>query len=79
MLAPPAIAGALSGTRLPRSVHRVLTGGGPVYPDVAKRFLDPDDTGTRPYVTGFLLPTPESAKAPGGDEPASIAPPEAVR
>jgi olefin beta-lactone synthetase len=39
LLAPPAITGALSGTRLPRSVHRVLTGGGPVYPDVAKRFL----------------------------------------
>ncbi len=39
LLLPPTIIQTLSGNRLPPSVHRVLTGGGPVYPDVARRFL----------------------------------------
>jgi acyl-CoA synthetase (AMP-forming)/AMP-acid ligase II len=39
LLLPPVITQELAGTRLPPTVHRVLTGGGPVYPDVARRFL----------------------------------------
>lgn len=39
LLVPPVIVDRLVGTALPRTVHSVMTGGGPLYPDVARRFL----------------------------------------
>ncbi len=39
LLVPPVVVDRLVGTPLPRTVRRVLTGGGPLYPDVARRFL----------------------------------------
>ena len=39
LLVPPVIAGTLAGSPLPPTVHRLLTGGGPLYPDVARKFL----------------------------------------
>ena len=39
-LVPPVIAASLAGRRLPGTVERVMTGGGPVYPDVMRRFLE---------------------------------------
>jgi len=39
LLVPPVVVSRLLDTDLPTSVRRVLTGGGPLYPDVARRFL----------------------------------------
>jgi olefin beta-lactone synthetase len=39
-LLPPVVTAALAQKPLPRPLERVLTGGGPVYPDVMRRFLD---------------------------------------
>ncbi|MET1416443.1 AMP-binding protein [Roseibium sp. HPY-6] len=39
LLVPPVSVDRLIGAPLPGSVHRVMTGGGPLYPDVARRFL----------------------------------------
>lgn len=36
---PPVVPAALATVALPGSLRRVLTGGGPLYPDVAQRFL----------------------------------------
>lgn len=44
--------------------------------DAAKKYLDPDNTGDHPYVSGWLLPVPGSA----GEPPAPIQKPsEMVR
>ncbi|WP_269581694.1 AMP-binding protein [Roseibium sp. Sym1] len=40
LLVPPVVVSRLIGTDLPETVRRVMTGGGPLYPDVARRFLD---------------------------------------
>ncbi len=39
MLVPPVIVSTLAGHSVPKMVSRVLTGGGPVYPDVIRKFL----------------------------------------
>jgi len=39
LLVPPVVVSRLLDIALPSSVHRVMTGGGPLYPDVARRFL----------------------------------------
>lgn len=39
LLVPPVVVSKLVGTELPGSVRRVMTGGGPLYPDVARDFL----------------------------------------
>lgn len=39
-LVPPVVTSALAGKCLPKVLRRVMTGGGPVYPDVMRRFLD---------------------------------------
>ena len=39
LLVPPVVVSRLLETELPESVHRVLTGGGPLYPDIARQFL----------------------------------------
>lgn len=39
LLVPPVIVSRLLTSTLPASVHRVMTGGGPLYPDVARDFL----------------------------------------
>ena len=39
LLVPPVITAKIARERLLAPVHRVLTGGGPVYPDVARAFL----------------------------------------
>lgn len=39
LLLPPVAVAQLKQTRLPSSVRRVMTGGGPLYPDVARQFL----------------------------------------
>lgn len=39
LLVPPSIVDTLATAKLPTSVSRVLTGGGPVYPDVIETFL----------------------------------------
>ncbi len=46
--------------------------------DVAKRYLNPDDIGTRPYTTGWLLPV-AGASAADEPEPAMQPPSEMVR
>ncbi|WP_420334955.1 AMP-binding protein [Roseibium sp.] len=40
LLAPPVVVERLLEARLPKTVKRVMTGGGPLYPDIARRFLD---------------------------------------
>ncbi|WP_422040894.1 AMP-binding protein [Roseibium sp.] len=40
LLVPPVVVERLLRTRLPKTVKRVMTGGGPLYPDIARRFLD---------------------------------------
>jgi len=40
LLVPPVIVERLLEARLPETVKRVMTGGGPLYPDIARRFLD---------------------------------------
>ncbi len=40
LLVPPVVVERLLQARLPETVKRVMTGGGPLYPDVARRFLD---------------------------------------
>lgn len=40
LLVPPIVVERLLQTRLPETVKRVMTGGGPLYPDIARRFLD---------------------------------------
>lgn len=50
--------------------------------DVAKRFLNPDDNGQRPRVTGLALPPASRADDPAqghGDAPANMTPPEVSR
>ncbi|MCK7611176.1 AMP-binding protein [Roseibium sediminicola] len=39
LLVPPVTVTRLLAADLPKSVHRVMTGGGPLYPDVARKFL----------------------------------------
>lgn len=39
LLVPPIVVERLLEARLPKTVRRVMTGGGPLYPDVARRFL----------------------------------------
>ncbi|WP_157738769.1 AMP-binding protein [Labrenzia sp. VG12] len=39
LLVPPVVVSRLVGSTLPSSVSRVMTGGGPLYPDVARAFL----------------------------------------
>jgi len=40
LLVPPVTVSRLLDADLPASVHRVMTGGGPLYPDVARKFLE---------------------------------------
>jgi acyl-CoA synthetase (AMP-forming)/AMP-acid ligase II len=39
LLVPPSIVATLAGHAMPTHVKRVLTGGGPVYPDIIRKFL----------------------------------------
>jgi len=40
LLVPPVVVSKLVDTPLPESLHRVMTGGGPLYPDIARQFLE---------------------------------------
>jgi acyl-CoA synthetase (AMP-forming)/AMP-acid ligase II len=40
LLVPPVVVSRLIDAKLPATVRRVMTGGGPLYPDIARRFLD---------------------------------------
>jgi olefin beta-lactone synthetase len=55
-LLPPVVVAALAGNALPASLRKVLTGGGPLYPDVAQRFLE----GTRGTVLTVVYGSTEA-------------------
>ena len=69
-LVPPVIAASLARRRLPETVERVMTGGGPLYPDVMRRFLESSPRAGLTVVYGSTEAEPVSHLAVEAMDPA---------